>query len=226
MYENINNLQNCSTLYNFAGNTKAMKILCVGRNYADHAKELNNDIPDNPVIFMKPDTAVLKPGDDFYIPDFSQNIHYECEIVYRISREGKNIQAPFAFSYLDSIGLGIDFTARDLQDEAKKKGLPWTLAKSFNYSAPISHFNPVKNYPNHKDLKFEFFVNGELRQQGHTAQMLFDIENLLVFISRYFHLKTGDLIYTGTPAGVGQVHPGDHLQGFLEGEKMLDLHVR
>lgn len=203
-----------------------MKILCIGRNYADHAKELNNPVPAEPVVFIKPDTAILKPGDDFYLPDYNSEIHYECEIVYRISREGKNIQRPFAFSYLDSVGLGIDFTARQLQEEAKKKGLPWTLAKAFNYSAPISPFTPVSRYPDHKNLNLEFYVNGELRQKGNSQDMLFDIESLIVFLSRYFHLKTGDLIFTGTPAGVGKVSVGDHLEGFLEGEKLLDLHVR
>lgn len=203
-----------------------MKILCIGRNYADHAKELNNPVPAEPVVFIKPDTAILKPGDDFYLPDYNSEIHYECEIVYRISREGKNIQRPFAFSYLDSVGLGIDFTARQLQEEAKKKGLPWTLAKAFNYSAPISPFTPVSKYPDHKNLNLEFYVNGELRQKGNSQDMLFDIESLIVFLSRYFHLKTGDLIFTGTPAGVGKVSVGDHLEGFLEGEKLLDLHVR
>lgn len=203
-----------------------MKILCIGRNYADHAKELNNPVPAEPVVFIKPDTAILKSGDDFYLPDYNSEIHYECEIVYRISREGKNIQRPFAFSYLDSVGLGIDFTARQLQEEAKKKGLPWTLAKAFNYSAPISAFNPVTQYADHKNLNLEFYVNGELRQKGNSQDMLFDIESLIVFLSKYFHLKTGDLIFTGTPAGVGKVSIGDHLEGYLEGEKMLDLHVR
>lgn len=203
-----------------------MKILCIGRNYADHAKELNNPVPSEPVVFIKPDTAILKTGDDFYLPDYNSEIHYECEIVYRICREGKNIQRPFALTYLDSIGLGIDFTARQLQEEAKKKGLPWTLAKAFNYSAPISTFNPIINYPNLKNLNLEFYVNGELRQKGNSQDMIFDIESLIVFLSQYFHLKTGDLIFTGTPAGVGKVSIGDHLQGYLEGEKMLDLHVR
>jgi acylpyruvate hydrolase len=203
-----------------------MKILCIGRNYADHAKELNNPVPSEPVVFIKPDTAILKSGDDFYLPDYNSEIHYECEIVYRICREGKNIQRPFALTYLDSIGLGIDFTARQLQEEAKKKGLPWTLAKAFNYSAPISYFNPIINYPNLKNLNLEFYVNGELRQKGNSQDMIFDIESLIVFLSKYFHLKTGDLIFTGTPAGVGKVSIGDHLEGYLEGEKMLDLHVR
>jgi 2-keto-4-pentenoate hydratase/2-oxohepta-3-ene-1,7-dioic acid hydratase in catechol pathway len=194
-----------------------MKILCIGRNYADHAKELNNPVPSEPVVFIKPDTAILKTGDDFYLPDYNSEIHYECEIVYRICREGKNIQRPFAFSYLDSVGLGIDFTARQLQEEAKKKGLPWTLAKAFNYSAPISAFNPIINYPDHKDLNLEFYVNGELRQKGNSQDMIFDIETLIVFLSKYFHLKTGDLIFTGTPAGVGKVSIGDHLEGYLQG---------
>lgn len=203
-----------------------MKILCIGRNYADHAKELNNPVPAEPVVFMKPDTAVLKPGEDFYLPDYNSEIHYECEIVYRISREGKSIQRPFAFSYLEGIGLGIDFTARQLQDEAKKKGLPWTLAKAFNHSAPVSAFRSVTDFPDHKNLTLEFYVNGELRQKGNSRDMLFDIESLIVFLSKYFQLKTGDYIFTGTPAGVGKVSVGDHLEGYLEGEKMLDLHVR
>ena len=203
-----------------------MKIICVGRNYADHAKELHNPVPTEPVIFIKPDTAVLKPGEDFYLPDFDPEIHFECEVAYRICREGKNIQPSFSTTYIDSVGLGIDFTARTLQENAKQKGLPWTLAKAFNGSAPISTFSPIANYSNLQDIHFELKVNGISRQIGHTQDQIFSIEFLISFISKYFLLKTGDLIFTGTPAGVGKVNIGDHLEGYLSGEKILDFHVR
>lgn len=203
-----------------------MKIICVGRNYVDHAKELSNPVPSQPLIFLKPDTALLRNNEDFYHPDFSNNIHHECELVYRISREGKFINKRFAKTYLDGIGLGIDFTARDVQSEAKKKGHPWTLAKMFNHSAPVSIFLPMEDYSDLKDLRFELQVNGEVRQQGHTADMIFDIETLIEYISRYITVKKGDLIFTGTPSGVSAVKPGDRLEASLEGKKLIDFYVR
>lgn len=203
-----------------------MKIICIGRNYVDHAKELSNPVPKKPLVFLKPDTALLRNNADFFHPEFSENIHFECELVYRVSREGKYINARFASTYLDGVGLGIDFTARDLQSEAKSKGHPWTLAKMFNHSAPVSEFLPLEGYPNRDDLRFEMQLNGETRQQGHTADMIFNIETLIEYISQFITIKKGDLIFTGTPAGVGQVKPGDHITASLEGKKLLDFHVK
>lgn len=203
-----------------------MKIICVGRNYAAHARELNNPLPGDPVIFLKPDSALVRGNQDVYYPEISREVHYECELVLRVGKEGKFIEERFARSYIDGLGLGIDFTARDLQDEAKKKGLPWTLAKGFHGSAPVSEFLPAENFSNPGDVHFNCLINGETRQQGHTALMLFRIEYLIAFISRYMTLKKGDLIFTGTPEGVGPVQPGDHIEAFLEGQKLLDFHVR
>jgi 2-keto-4-pentenoate hydratase/2-oxohepta-3-ene-1,7-dioic acid hydratase in catechol pathway len=169
---------------------------------------------------------VLRANKDFYHPEFSQEIHYECEIVYRIRREGKHIQPKFAWDYVDGIGLGIDFTARDLQDEIKKKGHPWTLAKMFNDSAPVSEMLPTGEFPDHKNLHFELRVNGETRQSGHSADMIFSLETLISYISQFITLKKGDLIFTGTPEGVGKVHVGDRLQASLEGRELMDFYVR
>lgn len=203
-----------------------MKILCVGRNYAEHAKELANAVPTKPMFFLKPDTALVRGNQDFYYPEFSNDIHYECEVVYHVCKEGKNVSPRFAKDYVDSVGLGIDFTARDLQQEAKEKGHPWTLAKMFNGSAPVSEFLPVSKFNNLADLHFELKVNGETRQKGHTADMIFDLETLIAYITQFITIKKGDLIFTGTPAGVGPVKIGDRLQGSLEGTELLDFHVR
>ena len=203
-----------------------MKIICVGRNYVDHAKELSNPVPSEPLLFMKPDTALLRNNADFFHPEFSQDIHHECELVYRVSREGKFINKRFAKTYLDGIGLGIDFTARDIQSVAKRKGHPWTLAKMFNHSAPVSEFLPLEGYKDLRDLRFELQVNGETRQKGHTADMIFDIETLIAYITRFITIKKGDLIFTGTPAGVAAVKPGDQLVASLEGKKLMDFYVR
>lgn len=203
-----------------------MKIICVGRNYVEHAKELANPVPKQPMIFLKPDTALVRNNRDFYYPDYSENIHFECEVVYRVSQESKYVNRRFARKHVDAIGLGIDFTARDLQSVAKEKGHPWTLAKMFNDSAPVSEMLPLDDYPNLADLRFRLEVNGEVRQQGHTADMIFDLEYLVEYISRYITLKKGDLIFTGTPAGVGPVQKGDHLQAYLETQCVLDFYVR
>jgi len=202
-----------------------MKILAVGRNYLEHIKELGNQTPDEPVIFSKPETAVLRNNEPFYYPDFSQDIHHELEIVLKISKTGKNIEEKFAHKYYDEIGLGIDFTARDLQAKLKAKGLPWDLAKGFNGSAPLSEFLPKQDY-DLKNLNFRLEVNGEGRQSGNTSLMIYSFDYLVAFVSRYFTLKTGDLIFTGTPAGVGPVHPGDRLTGTLEGQVLLDFEVK
>ncbi len=178
------------------------------------------------MIFLKPDTALLRHNQDFFYPEFSQDIHYECELVFRISREGKYINPKFVRTYIDGIGLGIDFTARDLQSEAKEKGHPWTLAKMFNNSAPASEMLDPTQFEDWKNLNFELKVNGESRQKGFSGDMIFDIETLVAYISEYITVKKGDLIFTGTPSGVGPVKVNDHLEASLEGNKLLDFYVR
>ena len=203
-----------------------MKIIAIGRNYIDHAKELNNPIPDSPVIFMKPDTALLKDNKDFYYPEFTNDIHYEVELVVRICNEGKHVSRKFAHKYYDAIGLGIDFTARDLQSTLKAKGLPWELAKSFDHSAVISPLLPKETFTNLNNLNFSLTKNGETVQQGNTKDMIFDVEALIVYISQYITLRKGDLIYTGTPAGVGAIKIGDLLEGFIEDNPMLKTEIK
>lgn len=203
-----------------------MKIIAVGRNYADHAKELNNPVPENPVIFMKPDTAVLKDNKPFYHPDFSQDIHHEIEIVLKISKEGKHIASRFAGNYFEEIGLGVDFTARDIQKNHKEKGLPWELAKAFDNSAPISRFIAKNSFESIYNINFRLDINGTTAQQGNTKQLLFSFEDLIAFISKYITLKKGDLIFTGTPAGVGKIAIGDKLTGYIENEKLLDFEIK
>lgn len=204
-----------------------MKIICIGRNYSEHIRELNSDVPEEPVIFMKPDSALLRNNDPFYIPDFSREVHYECELIIRIKRLGSSIEPRFANRYYDEIGLGIDFTARDLQNRLKDKGLPWEKAKAFDRSAVIStDFVSKSDLPDIQSIKFELKKNGEIVQRGDSALMLFPVDELICHISKYFTLKIGDLIYTGTPAGVGPVAIGDRLEGFLEGRKMFDFEVK
>jgi acylpyruvate hydrolase len=203
-----------------------MKIIAIGRNYAEHAKELNNPVPTIPVIFMKPDTALLKDNKPFYHPEFSQDIHHEIEIVLKVSKEGKHINEKFAASYFEEIALGIDFTARDIQSKHKKKGLPWELAKAFDNSAPVSNFLPKAKFADLYNVSFNLDINGETRQQGNTKNLLFSFERIIAFVSQYITLKKGDLIFTGTPEGVGKVQVGDRLEGFLEGEKLLDFYVK
>ncbi|MDF3077032.1 MAG: fumarylacetoacetate hydrolase family protein [Sphingobacteriaceae bacterium] len=203
-----------------------MKVIAIGRNYAEHAKELNNPIPIIPVIFMKPDTAVLKDNKPFYYPEFSTDIHHEIEIVLKVCKEGKHISEKFAANYYDEIGLGVDFTARDIQSRHKEKGLPWELAKAFDNSAPVSKFIPKSRFENLYNLNFKLDVNDKTIQAGNTSNLLFSFEALISFVSQYVTLKKGDLIFTGTPQGVGSVKIGDHLAGYLEGEKLLDFYVR
>ncbi len=203
-----------------------MKIICVGRNYVAHIEELGNETPTEPVIFSKPDTALLRNNDDFYYPDFSDDIHYEVEIVLRINKIGKNIEEKFAYNYIDQIALGIDFTARDLQAKAKAKGLPWDLAKGFNHSAPISVFKPAPSHEKLKNLDFSLKKNGNVVQSGNTCLMIHSFEQIISFISKYFQLKKGDLIFTGTPAGVGPVSIGDKLEGYIGDEKLLDFEIK
>ncbi|OFZ56608.1 MAG: 2-hydroxyhepta-2,4-diene-1,7-dioate isomerase [Bacteroidetes bacterium RIFCSPHIGHO2_02_FULL_44_7] len=203
-----------------------MKIICIGRNYADHAKEMNAPLPTVPMFFMKPDVALLKNGNPFYYPEFSKDIHYECELVVRISKAGKNIAEKFAHNYYSEIGLGIDFTARDLQQLCKEKGQPWEIAKSFEASAPISErFIPIKEL-DLSTLEFSLDQNGKRVQTGHAKDMIFGIDQLIAYVSRFMTLKTGDLIYTGTPQGVGPIAIGDVLIGKIGTEEMFRLEVK
>lgn len=201
-----------------------MKIICIGRNYADHAKELNNALPEKPVWFMKPDTALLKDNESFYLPGFSNDMHYECEVVLRIGKAGKHIGEEFAHKYIDQISLGIDFTARDLQEEKKKKGLPWEEAKAFDGSAVLGRWIPAD------DVAFPFTFtldkNGQTVQNGNTADMIFSPARVIAYVSQFVTLKVGDLIYTGTPAGVGPVAIGDTLTGKLGGETLFHFSIK
>ncbi|WP_461135455.1 fumarylacetoacetate hydrolase family protein [Spirosoma lituiforme] len=203
-----------------------MKIICVGRNYVDHIKELNNEQPEDPVIFMKPETAIPLRHEPFFYPDFSSDVHHEVEVLVKINRVGKNIDEKFAHKYYDEIGIGIDFTARDVQSKLKAKGLPWELAKGFNGSAPISNFVPKTNFPDLQNLNFRLDINGETRQTGNTSLMLFRIDYLISFVSRYFLLQQGDILFTGTPKGVGPVQVGDRLTAFIEDTPMLTFDVK
>lgn len=202
-----------------------MKILCVGRNYAEHAKELNNPLPQSPMLFMKPATALLNQGKPFFYPDFSQDIHYELEVVLRICKNGRHIDPDFAGSYFDRIALGIDFTARDLQSRLKEKGHPWEIAKAFDHSAAVSPFVDLP-VDHQQGIRFELRKNGELVQSGNTADMIFSFNDLISYSSQFFKLQTGDYFFTGTPAGVGPVKVGDLLEGYLEGEKLLHCAIK
>lgn len=203
-----------------------MKIIAIGRNYAAHAQELNNPVPQTPVIFLKPDTALLKDNKPFYIPEFSSDIHYELEVVLKICKEGKHVAEKFAPNYYEEIGLGIDFTARDIQERHKEKGLPWELAKAFDHSAVVSNFVPKTQIEDLYNLPFELKLNGESRQNGNTSNILFSFEKIIAFVSQYITLKKGDLIFTGTPEGVGQVKQGDKLEAWLAGEQLLNFDIK
>lgn len=202
-----------------------MKIIAIGRNYAAHIAELNNEKPSQPVVFMKPDTAILRNNAPFYYPDFSKDIHFEVEILIKINREGKYIDQKFAHKYYEEIGIGVDFTARDLQTKCKEKGLPWEIAKAFNGSAPISEFIS-KEGKDLGNLNFSLKQNGELKQQGNTSLMLFPFDEIVAYVSQYFTLKKGDIIFTGTPAGVGPITIGDKLEAFIEEEKLLEVEIK
>ncbi len=203
-----------------------MKIIAVGRNYVEHIQELNNEQSGDPVIFLKPETAILYRNAPFFYPDFSTDVHHEVEVLVKINRVGKNIEERFAHKYYDEIGLGIDFTARDLQSKLKAKGLPWELAKAFNGSAPVSEFIPKTEFGDLQNLNFGLTINGEPRQQSNTSLMLFRIDFLISYVSRYFLLQKGDILFTGTPKGVGPVQIGDQLVAMLEGREMLNFGVK
>ncbi|MGZ5303220.1 MAG: fumarylacetoacetate hydrolase family protein [Bacteroidia bacterium] len=203
-----------------------MKIICVGRNYGAHAKELGNEVPDEPVIFMKPDTALLKDNKPFYLPDWSQDIHYEAELVFKVGRNGKYISEAHAYKYVDEITLGIDFTARDVQNKLKSKGLPWELAKAFDGSAVVGKFINIAALKNKDEIDFSLQKNGETVQKALSSEMIFPLTKLISFVSRYISLKQGDLIFTGTPQGVGPVAIGDQLRGFLKNEEVFDFKIK
>lgn len=202
-----------------------MKIICIGRNYIDHAKELNNKVPAKPMFFLKPETSLLLKNRPFYYPDFSKEIHYETEIVIKINRLGKHIEEQFAHRYYSEIGLGIDFTARDLQRECKAKGHPWEIAKAFEHSAPISeNFINKEDLPENINFRLEF--NGKIVQNGNTKDMIFSVDKIISYVSHFFTLKIGDLIFTGTPAGVGEIKIGDNLKGYIEDKLMFDFDIK
>lgn len=203
-----------------------MKIICIGRNYASHIEELKNERPSEPIVFLKPDSAVLLKQHPFVIPEFSTEIQHEIELIVKINKVGKYIDAKFAHKYYDEISVGIDFTARDLQDELKSKGLPWEKSKSFDGSAVIGDFLPKNQFNSLENITFDLTINGETAQKGTTKTMLWKIDELISYVSQYFTLKIGDVIFTGTPAGVGAVKPDDILEGFLEGNKLFSIQVK
>jgi acylpyruvate hydrolase len=203
-----------------------MKIIAIGRNYIDHAKELNNPVPDTPIFFLKPDSSIIKNNKPFFLPEFSEEIHHEVEIVLKISRLGKNITSKFAHRYFNEIGIGIDFTARDLQRYCMDKGLPWEIAKAFDGSAPLGKFVTKSKFRDIKNVSFRLEINGKVVQQGNTKNMIFSVEKIIAYVSKFFTLKTGDLIFTGTPAGVAPVNRNDHLKAYIEDELLLDFFVK
>ena len=203
-----------------------MKVICIGRNYLDHVKELNSPLPSVPVFFMKPDTSIVTRNRPFYYPDFSKEIHYEVELVIRICKVGKNIQPRFASAYFDEIGIGLDFTARDLQDECKKKGLPWLISKGFDNAAPLGRFLKKSTFQDLRNIHFHLDINGNTVQKGNSGDMIFPFEELISYVSKFITLKMGDLIYTGTPVGVGPIRIGDRLEAYIEGEKLLKCDIK
>ena len=203
-----------------------MKIVCIGRNYAEHAKELNNPVPKEPLFFIKPDSAVVRNNDDFYLPDFSNDVHYEVEIYVKIHKKGKNIQEKFATTYYREIGIGIDITARDIQQNCKENGLPWEKAKGFDGSAPMSKTLLLSDFGDVNAINFELHINGTVVQKGFTGDMIFDVNQIISEASKYFMFKIGDVVFTGTPAGVGKLNAGDRLEAYIEGKKMMDFRIK
>jgi acylpyruvate hydrolase len=203
-----------------------MKIICIGRNYAEHAKEMKSEVPTEPVFFLKPETALLKNSKDFYYPDFTKDLHHEVEIVMKVCKNGKHIAEEFAHQYYNEIGIGIDFTARDIQMKCKEKGLPWEKAKAFDNSAPVSDFIPKEKFASLTNLSFNLNINGKLRQEGNTKDLIFSNEKVIAYVSKFITLKTGDLIFTGTPEGVSAVNIGDVLEASIENQKLLTLNIK
>ncbi len=203
-----------------------MKIIAIGRNYINHAKELNNPVPEEPIFFLMPDSALLRNNQPFFYPDFSTDIHFEVEIVIKINRLGKNVAPKFAYRYYNEIGIGIDFTARDLQEECKEKGLPWEKAKSFDGAAPISEFKPLEKLGDINNINFRLELNGKVVQKANTSQMIFPVDELIAHVSKYMTMKIGDYLFTGTPSGVGAVKIGDRLTAYIENEKLLDFFIK
>ena len=211
---------------NYTLEEEGMKIICIGRNYAEHAKEMKAAMPTEPVFFMKPDTALIKGNEPFYYPDFSKEIHHEVELVIKMSRAGKHIEPEFAHKYYEEIGIGIDFTARDIQAKCKEKGLPWEKAKSFDGSAPIGNFVNKRTFTDLNNINFLLTINGKSVQKGNTKDLLFSFDKVISYISKFVTLKTGDLIFTGTPEGVGEVKKGDVLEAFIEKESLLKFEIK
>ena len=203
-----------------------MKIICIGRNYVEHARELNNEVPSEPVFFLKPDTALLQPGRAFYIPSFSDDIHYEAELVLKINKEGKNISEEFAHRYYDQVTVGIDFTARDIQQRQKEKGLPWEPAKAFDGSAAVGRFAPLASVKDKSDIGFSMTLNSEQKQQGSNSLMIFSFDKIISFVSSYITLRKGDLVFTGTPKGIGKVSKGDVISCLLEGREVMKVEIK
>jgi acylpyruvate hydrolase len=203
-----------------------MKIICIGQNYAEHVKEMKSPLPEVPVFFMKHEACIVRNNRPFFYPDFSKEIHHEVEIVIKIGRLGKKIEKKFAHRYYDEVGIGIDFTARDLQNKARQKGLPWEIAKAFDSSAPVSRFIPKTQFPDINDISFHLDLNGKTVQKASTKGMIFSVDELISYVSGFITLKTGDLIFTGTPSGVGPVKIGDHLEAYIGDRKMMDFYVR
>lgn len=203
-----------------------MKIICIGRNYTNHIAELKNERPTEPVVFMKPDSAVLLKQHPFVLPEFSNDVHHEIELIVKINKVGKYIEPKFAHKYYDEISVGIDFTARDLQDQLKAKGLPWEKAKAFDGSAVIGEFVPKDQFASLEDVNFELLKNGEIAQKGNSSLMLWKIDELVAYVSQFFTLKIGDIIFTGTPEGVAEVNPNDVLEGYLEGQQLFRIQVK
>jgi acylpyruvate hydrolase len=203
-----------------------MKIICIGRNYIEHAHELNNPVPAEPVFFMKPETALIRAGLPFFYPDFSKDVHFEVELVLHICKLGKHISEKFAHTYYDKIGIGIDFTARDVQSICKQKGLPWEISKAFDGSAPVSKFIPRENFADLYDINFSLEKNNKTVQKGNSGMMIFNFEKIITYLSRFVTLKIGDLIFTGTPAGVGPVSIDDNLKAYIEDKKLLDINIK
>ena len=203
-----------------------MKIICIGRNYIAHAKELKNPVPEKPVFFLKPDTALLPKKNPFFYPDFTNDLHFEAELVLKICKNGRNIEEQFAHKYYDEIGIGIDFTARDLQSECKQKGLPWEIAKAFDQSAPVGNFLTKTDFQTLGNISFSLLINNEIRQEGNSKDMIFSFDQIIAYVSKFITLRIGDYIFTGTPKGVGPTTIGDHFEAFVDGKKLLAFNVK